>query len=76
MIQEKFEKINHKIIFYTEVYRLTGTSVGTIRCTWFNMTQGLKIPDNHIPTVEKCLDKCLKFEAEEKKVYEKYFKNR
>ncbi len=76
MIQEKFENINQKIIFYTEVYKVTGTSISTIRCHWFNVTKGISIPMQHIQSVEKCLDKCLKFEAEEKKVYEKYFKNR
>lgn len=76
MIQEitkKFDKIEHKIIFYTEVFQKTGTAVSTIRAHWFNKSQGISIPEAHIETVNKCLDKCLAFESEERKVYAKYF---
>lgn len=72
-IKKKFDKIEHKIIFYTEVFQKTGTAVSTIRSSWFNKSRGINVPEIHIETVNNCLDKCLNFENEEKKIYAKYF---
>jgi len=72
-LEQKFAKIKHKNIFYTEVKLAVGTNISTQRSLWFNQTKGFQIPEEKHALVHACLDKCLKFEKEEQKVFEKYF---
>ncbi len=74
-LEQKFSKIKHKIIFYTEVSVNTKTEASTIRQSWFNKSRGIAIPEKHLQSVQDSLDKCIRYEAEEKKIFDKYFKS-
>lgn len=69
---EKFNKIKMKKVFYTELSRRTGTSVGTIRSSWFNLQQGIHIPEGCEEKTEAVLDWSLLYESKIKEVNTKF----
>ena len=65
---EKFNKIKMKKVFYTELSKRTGTSVGTIRSSWFNLQKGIHIPLDYETTTESTLDWSLSYESKIKEI--------
>ncbi len=57
-----------KKVFYTELSKRTGTSVGTIRSSWFNLQRGIHIPDEHLKTTELTLEWSLSYELKIKEI--------
>lgn len=69
---EKFNRIKMKKVFYTELSRRTKTSVGTIRSHWFNLQQGIHIPEGCEKDTQDTLDWSLLYESKIKEVNQKF----
>jgi len=72
-MEEKFNQIKQHDVFFAELSVHTRKAVSTIAGKWFNKKQGFKVPEKHLKITNQVMDKCLKFEQEEQKVFEKYF---
>lgn len=72
-MEEKFNKIKQHDVFFAELSVHTRKAVSTIAGKWFNKKKGFKVPEKHLKITIAVMDKCMKFEEEEQKIFEKYF---
>ena len=71
-IENKYDKVRKKMMFYHILSLETGTKESTIMSLWFNSIQGFKIPEKFWQKIIDILDDYLEEEKREKRAYEKY----
>jgi len=72
-ITEKYHLINKKMLFYAELSAKINITENTIMSHYFNMNQGVKIPEKHHQKVIEVLDDFLEYQKKENILMRKYF---